>query len=67
MNDLIRPAFYTPAEVAKILNISLRQVYFMVHSEELPSRRFGRGKRSIRIPRIPFEQQFGIDTTPVGV
>ena len=43
------PAFYTTAEVARILRCSLRTVQNMIHRQQLPA--YIVGKNRYRIPR----------------
>jgi excisionase family DNA binding protein len=48
-------AFYTPQDVAKILNLSADMVYDMLREEQLPAVRLGGGKRQLwRIPMREF-------------
>lgn len=57
MNDNIRPAFYTVKEIQVILQIGRRKAYELIATGDIPSRRIG---ESIRIPRLEFEQKFGL-------
>ena len=57
MTDDIKPGVYTVAEIQEILKIGRRKAYDLVASGEIPSFRVG---ESIRIPRIEFEQKFGL-------
>jgi excisionase family DNA binding protein len=47
------PAFYTTAEVARILRCSLRTVQNMIHRQQLPATIIG--KNRYRIPRSALE------------
>lgn len=57
MSDEIKPSFLTVAEVQKILRISRGKAYELVKTGEIPSTKIG---DSIRIPRIQFEEKFGL-------
>jgi excisionase family DNA binding protein len=48
--------YYTPKEVATILNLSIDMVYDLLREGRLPSIRLGAGKRQMwRIPKEEFE------------
>jgi excisionase family DNA binding protein len=48
-----KPLFLKPAQVARLLNISVRKTYELIASKEIPSRRFG---SSLRVPTDVIEQ-----------
>jgi excisionase family DNA binding protein len=49
--------YYTPKEVATILNLSMDMVYDLLREGQLPAIRLGTGKRQMwRIPKAGFEE-----------
>lgn len=58
------PAFYTTAEVARILRCSLRTAQNMIHRQQLPATIIG--KNRYRIPRSALEALLHPETANEG-